>query len=160
MAEFSPELFDHICERIAEGESLRAICADADMPSVTSVMRWLAADPTLGEQYARAREVQGDGEFDKAREIAFAATPDTVQVARLQYDAVKWRAGKLRPKVYGERAVIEGPGDNGEHKVTVTADDAFATFIATLGGHVSAPAGGGDGAGAVESESPPEPDHA
>ena len=111
MAEFSQELFDRICERIAEGESLRAICADDDMPSVTSVMRWLAADTALSEQYTRAREVQGDGEFDKAREIAFAATPDTVQVARLQYDAVKWRAGKLRPKVYGDKVAIGGADD-------------------------------------------------
>lgn len=111
MAEFSQELFDRICERIAEGESLRAICADDDMPSVTSVMRWLAADTALSEQYTRAREVQGDGEFDKAREIAFAATPETVQVARLQYDAVKWRAGKLRPKVYGDKVAIGGADD-------------------------------------------------
>jgi len=111
MAEFSQELFDRICERIAEGESLRAICQDADMPSVTSVMRWLSADAGLGEQYARAREMQGDGEFDKAREIAFAATPETVQVARLQYDAVKWRAGKLRPKVYGDKVAIGGADD-------------------------------------------------
>jgi hypothetical protein len=118
MAGFSQELFDRICDRIADGESLRSICEDDDMPSVTSVMRWLAADAKLGEQYARAREVQGDGEFDKAREIAFAATPETVQVARLQYDAVRWRAGKLRPKVYGDKAVIEGPGENGAHLVT------------------------------------------
>ena len=111
MAEFSQELFDCICERIAEGESLRTICVDADMPSVTSVMRWLAADASLSEQYARARELQGDGEFDKAREIAFAATPETVQGARLQYDAVKWRAGKLRPKVYGDKVAIGGADD-------------------------------------------------
>lgn len=111
MAEFSQGLFNRICERIADGESLRAICQDADMPSATSVMRWLAADAGLSEQYARAREIQGDGEFDKAREIAFAATPETVQVARLQYDAVKWRAGKLRPKVYGDKVAIGGADD-------------------------------------------------
>ena len=42
----------------------------------------------------------------------------------------------------------------------VTADDAFATFIATLGGHASAPAGGGDGKGEVAGESETKPDHA
>lgn len=152
MAEFSQGLFDRICERIADGESLRAICQDADMPSATSVMRWLAADAGLSEQYARAREIQGDGEFDKAREIAFAATPETVQVARLQYDAVKWRAGKLRPKVYGDKAVIEGPGENGEHLHKVSADDAFAAFLATMGGHASAPAGSADAHGDVEGD--------
>jgi hypothetical protein len=121
MPEFSQVLFDTICERITDGESLRAICQDEDMPSVTSVMRWLADDAALGEQYARAREVQGDGEFDKAREIAFAATPETVQVARLQYDAVKWRAGKLRPKVYGDKVDLTGQVG---FTVTISGDDA------------------------------------
>jgi len=32
MAKFSQALFSRICERIADGESLRAICADSDMP--------------------------------------------------------------------------------------------------------------------------------
>jgi hypothetical protein len=114
MVEYSQPLFDTICDRIANGESLRAICRDADMPSVQSVMRWLADDAALSDQYARAREIQADGEFDEAREIAFAATPDNVQVARLQYDAVKWRAGKLRPKVYGDKVTHDGTGPKGE----------------------------------------------
>lgn len=121
MAEFTQPLFDTICDRIANGESLRAICRDDDMPSTTSVMRWLAGDPALSEQYARAREIQGDGEFDEAREIAFAATPETVQVARLQYDAVKWRAGKLRPKVYGDKVDLSG---NVGFSITIPTDDA------------------------------------
>ncbi len=133
MAEFSQPLFDQICERIADGESLRAICAENDMPSVTSVMRWLAADAKLGEQYARAREVQGDGEFDKAREIAFAATPETVQVARLQYDAVRWRAGKLRPKVYGDKVSIGGAEDLPPIKTQdMTAADVVAARLAAI----------------------------
>ncbi len=133
MAEFSPELFDRICERIAEGESLRSICEDEDMPSVTSVMRWLASDAALSEQYTRAREVQGDGEFDKAREIAFAATPETVQVARLQYDAVKWRAGKLRPKVYGDKVAIGGAEDLPPIQTQdMTAADVISARLAAI----------------------------
>lgn len=142
MAEFSQELFDRICERIAEGESLRAICQDKDMPSATSVMRWLSADSGLSEQYARAREMQGDGEFDKAREIAFAATPETVQVARLQYDAVKWRAGKLRPKVYGDKVAIGGADDLPAIKTEEVGSGAakllgFLNGIAERGGTAS-----------------------
>jgi len=49
-AKFSQEVFDAICERLADGESLRAICADADMPNKGSVFRWLANDTKLSDQ--------------------------------------------------------------------------------------------------------------
>ncbi len=107
MVKLTNALFLSICQRIADGESLRAICKDKHMPSTTTVMEWLAKDSSLAEQYARAREIQGDREFDIAREIVFSATPETAQVARLQYDAVKWRAGKLRPKVYGDKLDVD-----------------------------------------------------
>ncbi len=139
MAEFSQELFDRICERIADGESLRTICADADMPSKASVMRWLASDTALSDQYARAREMQADAIFDEMLDIADDATNDWmeregegsagyqlngehIQRSRLRIDARKWMAGKLRPKVYGDKLEVNGPGANGEHvhKVEMT----------------------------------------
>ena len=107
---FTQKLFDTICERIAEGESLRDICDAKNMPNRSTVFRWLAADEELCNQYARAREAQGDGEFDEIRKIATEATPDNVQVARLQIDALKWRAGKLRPKVYGDKLDLSHSG--------------------------------------------------
>jgi len=96
-------------------------------------------------------------EFEEARKLALKEG----QAAA----AVSATSGKV--KLFGldrpTKIAAEHLGKNGgaiQHQHQVTADDAFATFIATLGGHASAPAGGGDGAGAVESESPPEPDHA
>ena len=121
MAAFSTDLFNTICERIANGESLRGICADKDMPSVTSVMYWLGDDAALAEQYARAREIQADGEFDEIKAIADLAGPEDVQVARLRVDARKWRAGKLRPKVYGDKVDLTG---NVGFSVNITGKDA------------------------------------
>lgn len=147
MAEFSQALFDAICERIANGESLRAICAEDGMPRQATVFRWLAADKQseglLCEQYARAREAQADALFDQVLEIA--DTPligqkrkilanqevgpegelgedtivrvveitegDMIEHRRLQVDARKWMAGKLRPKVYGDKLNLEHEGE-------------------------------------------------
>lgn len=168
MAEFSQELFDRICERIAEGESLRAICEDEDMPNKATVMRWLAADAALSDQYARAREAQADTLFEEILEIAddgtldrksagkgdgsLAVDVDHIQRSRLRVEARKWMAGKLRPKVYGDKAVIEGPGENGEHLHKVSPDDAFAAFLAAMGGHAPAPASGADAHGDMEGD--------
>jgi hypothetical protein len=41
---YSAEIADTICNRLAGGESLRAICADAGMPDRATVSRWLARD--------------------------------------------------------------------------------------------------------------------
>lgn len=119
MVEFSNEVFTRICERIAEGESLRAICKSDDMPDASSVMRWLAADEggMLRKQYADAREAQADKIFDECLEIAdqydqaaekLEGGTDHINRARLRIDTRKWMAGKLRPKVYGDKIDLSG----------------------------------------------------
>jgi hypothetical protein len=125
---FSEEVWATILNRIAEGESLRTICADEDMPSRVSVYRWLEADEALRDQYARAREEQADTLFDEILEIADDGRNDWMERngeedrgwrengealgrARLRIDARKWMAGKLRPKKYGERLALAGDGD-------------------------------------------------
>lgn len=121
-----------LLERIADGESLRAICRDEHMPNKATVFRWLAEDAELRDQYARARETQADSIFDEIIEIADDArndwmenldsdgvcigwqlNGDHVQRSRLRIDARKWMAGKLRPKVYGDKVQQEISGPNG-----------------------------------------------
>lgn len=139
MAEFSQELFDEICERIADGESLRTICRDDHMPTKTSVFRWLANDTALSDQYARARTAQADALFDDILDIADDSNNDwidkvegpaqlngeAIQRARLRVDARKWMAGKLRPKVYGEKLDIDHSNKDG------TLAALFASIAAT-----------------------------
>ncbi len=36
---FTDELFDQICDRLANGEVLKQICADPDMPDRSTVLR-------------------------------------------------------------------------------------------------------------------------
>ena len=110
---YTPALAAEICERIAGGESLRAVCRDDAMPNVATVVNWLA-DQRKAEflaQYMQARERQADCYADEIVEIADAAVD--VQLGRLRMDARKWVASKLRPKRYGDRIVNEHTGENG-----------------------------------------------
>ena len=144
MAEFSQELFDRICERIAGGESLRAICQDADMPSGEAVRKWLLKDSggELVAQYARAREAQADTLFDEMLEIAddarndwmerrgeddagWQANGEHIQRSRLRLDARRWMAGKLRPKVYGDKLAVGGADD----LPPIQTEDASAALL-------------------------------
>lgn len=109
MTEYSAELFDDICKRIANGDSLRSICSDKDMPDKSNVFRWLASDEKLRDQYARAREDQADHFVDEI--IAIADEAEDAQKARLQIDARKWVAGKMRPKKYGDKIDVTSDGE-------------------------------------------------
>lgn len=117
---FTQEIADLICERIADGESLRSICAEEEMPDKSTVFRWLEALPDFATKYARAREFQADSMADDIVDIA--DTPqigvktktnekgevettegDMIEHRKLRIAARQWTAEKLRPKKYGSR---------------------------------------------------------
>ena len=118
-SKFSQDLFDQICDEIAEGKSIRSICLRDDRPAHKTFFAWLNKDEALAAQYARAREDQADTIFDECLEIADAAKPEDVQAARLRIDTRKWMAGKLRPKNYGE-------------KVDLTSSDGSMTPVTNI----------------------------
>ena len=119
---FSQEVADRICEQIAEGRSLRDICQDEGMPAKSTVFKWLSERREFSDQYARAREAQADALFDEILSIADDGSNDTIRDddgnerpnqeviarSRLRVDARKWMAGKLRPKVYGDKLELGG----------------------------------------------------
>ncbi len=113
-SKYSDQLVAVICERLAEGESLRHICDEPDMPSFRTVFRWLEANPIFCQQYARAREVQAHNLAERAvSEGMSASTKDDAQAARVRFDALRWMAGKLAPKVYGDKFIQEHTGADG-----------------------------------------------
>lgn len=108
--EYSQELADEICDRIANGESLRSIVGDENMPASSSIFKWLGEHKSFAEQYARARETQADVIADEV--LLIADTEIDSQKARVRIDARKWYAGKLQPKKYGEKLNLGGQEDN------------------------------------------------
>lgn len=102
----TPEAAAEICRRIAEGASLRSICATEGMPGRTAVLTWLADDAAFAGQYARAREAQREFLHEDLVELADSALGKPaadVQAIRLAVDTRKWAASKLWPRKYGER---------------------------------------------------------
>lgn len=110
-SDFTAEMANTICERIADGESLRKICADEDMPGRSTVRQWLAKYPEFARQYAHARDQQADVYAERIVEEAETATD--AALGRLRMDALKWAASKLAPKKYGDKLAIGGDEDAG-----------------------------------------------
>lgn len=128
---FTAQMGNTICERLADGESLRAICADEGMPPQATVFRWLAVNDLFREQYARAREAQADVLADETIAIAddgrndwmekigkdgeavgWQVNGEAVARSRLRVEARKWFAAKLQPKKYGDRTTLAGDAEN------------------------------------------------
>lgn len=107
--EYSDHVFAELCDRIAEGRSLRSVCSDADMPSKKTVFQWLAQRPELGDQYARACDERADYLAELAITEAYNEATDSgsVQRDRLKVDTIKWFTSKLAPKKYGDRIQTE-----------------------------------------------------
>lgn len=121
-SKFSQKMADLICEGIADGLSLRGLCLLEDMPSTSTVCRWLASNDAFREQYACARELQADALFDDCLAISDGAHPlaeDDTQARKLQIDTRKWMAGKLKGK-YSDKIKHVG-GDDGDAPIKVTA---------------------------------------
>lgn len=123
---YRQKIADAICEQLADGKSLRKICADEAMPNKATVFRWLAAHEAFRDQYARARAAQADSFVDDVVDIADDGSNDTyvdddgnvrtdqdvIARSKLRVDARKWAAGKLNPKKYGEKLAVGGDPDN------------------------------------------------
>jgi transposase-like protein len=131
-SDYTPELALAICQRLVEGESLRAICREEGMPDRGTVFRWTEQHAEFRGQYARAREAQAETFADELNEIADDGSNDWmerlndegektgwqvngehIQRSRLRIDTRKWIASKLLPKKYGDKIETTLQGPNG-----------------------------------------------
>lgn len=110
---YSEKIADLICLRLAQGDSLRKICRDADMPGESTVYAWLFNDKVFQEKYARAREAQAEPHLEDM--LAIADDPDLkADDKRVRIDARKWAMSKLAAKKYGDKQQVEVGNKDGE----------------------------------------------
>ena len=117
--------FNIICERIEDGESLRSVLKDKDMPSSQTFYIWVDGNDIKSKQYARACELRAENEFEDILKISdnigkdLITLPDGREVVdnaviardRLRVDARKWRLSKMNPKKYGDKVGVEHSGE-------------------------------------------------
>lgn len=113
-SEFNQITAKTICDRLACGESLRGICTDSNMPDRTTVNRWADQDEDFAASIARAREAQADYMDDRILEISEKILTGEIDpnAGRVAIAAFQWRAGKLKPKKYGDSMTLKGDKEN------------------------------------------------
>lgn len=90
----TPAVIAAICERLARGEPLAAICRDSGMPARQTVQDWMEADAEVSGRIARARDA-GE-EWIAAECLQIADTPHPGVVEEFERVATgKTEAGEL-----------------------------------------------------------------
>ena len=138
---FSQEIADEICERLVESrmglehvlDSMRATPEFAATPGLTTIYKWLAANPQFAEMSARARELSADtyvdaalneahtsriGEIEMVKEtkdgtFKESKIADNVERSKLIVQTLLKRAGQLNSKKYGDKLIHGGDGAGG-----------------------------------------------
>jgi hypothetical protein len=113
---YRDDIAAEICDRVAHGETLTAVCRDSHMPPRQTVVDWLIQNrQPFSSMYARAKELQIERWADDLLEISDDASNDWmeregrvelntehIQRSRLRTDNRKWLISKLRPEKYGD----------------------------------------------------------
>ena len=129
-SDYTQEMADRICERLAEGISLRSVCLDEEMPCKSTVFKWLREIPGFSDQYARAKEESADAFVEDMLDIAddgrndwmeqldkdgdaigWRENGEAISRSRLRVDTRKWIASKLKAKKYGDKQHVEHSGN-------------------------------------------------
>ena len=142
---FTKKLALKICNRIANGESLRKICKDTNMPARKTVYLWLLDERKSDflHQYNTSMNVRTEELFDELNEIADDGSNDYmtregrdgetievlnsehVQRSRLRIDTRKWYLSKVMPKKFGDKIDMTSGGEKLQQFTTEQLDEIF-----------------------------------
>ena len=122
--DLTPEMARRICDLVATHDlGLPRLCTKyPDLPEPQTINRWRREHDWFSSNYAQAKMEQAELLAESIDDIAYGINeyyytdPDTgaskidgglVAHARLLIDSRKWLAGKLAPKIYGDKALQE-----------------------------------------------------
>jgi hypothetical protein len=102
--DYSEEVAARICLELMNGRALCEITQADDMPAQSTVYKWLLRHPEFVEMYNAGRRFQAETMADRAVVMACrgASAITDPQAAAVQLNAIKWAAGRLDPRKYGE----------------------------------------------------------
>lgn len=115
---YNKQIGDEICRTIARSKiGIRRLCElNKHWPCPETIMNWKFDSEEFFQQYTRAKQIQVETLVDDTYDIAMDRSMDiltdnlgketgngtAVARDRLIIDTIKWNAGKVAPKIYGE----------------------------------------------------------
>lgn len=119
------KIINAACERVSNGEAIRNVLKDDNMPGTEAFFNWIKEDESKSKQYACACALRADAIFDEMLDIADAYEKDVskdkdgieqvnyniINRDRLRNDTRKFIVARLNPKKYGDTTRHKHSGD-------------------------------------------------
>lgn len=116
-SDYTQEKAVEICQLLAQGKSMRTVCAMEDMPDEATLFRWMRDNEEFRKQYAQAKEESadalneivldlGDQAIEHSQRVDFKASNAVVSAYKLKADNLKWYMSKMKPKKYGDKVDV------------------------------------------------------
>lgn len=99
-------LSEKIQQELMKGTPLTRICAAKDMPSLSTVYKWLSADKEFNKDIIAARRIGCQTYLDKMIEELENVSSRDVGIVREKLHHYRWLASKLIPNLYGDKQEI------------------------------------------------------
>jgi hypothetical protein len=98
------ELFDELCDRIANGSSLLRLEKEDGFPARSTMWKFITSTQERRAAYEQAREDRSDYHDDLIGGIVAKLNAGKIDPAsaKVMIDAIKWQASKENKKVYGD----------------------------------------------------------
>lgn len=123
-----------MCERLAMGETLTAVCKTPGYPSRNIVYRWIRDDVGgFKAMYMEARDFQIDGYADEVIDISDYSKKDKLPDGRYDHDHInrdrlkidtrKWVCATSKPQKYSLKTQTEVSGPQGGPVVVASEVD-------------------------------------
>ena len=130
-SKYSDAVVDKICLRLVNGESLRRICADPEMPSLSTIWNWYRKEDIKAdflERFLRARAFQSlvmDGDMqdvadDSSRDFTTETRGETevevvdhehIQRSKLRVETMWKRMKCMNPEMFAEKLNVSHEGE-------------------------------------------------
>ncbi len=128
---YTKALATEFCSRLVDGTSVRTVCLADDMPTTSTIFKWLSEKPEFSDQYAKSKEMASEALAEEIFDISDNGTNDwmemhdkdgecigykvngeALQRSRLRVDTRKWYLSKIVPKKYGDKIQTENLNKN------------------------------------------------
>ncbi len=141
-------IFDEVCNRIANGEALSKVLLTEGMPSRPKFYEWIESSQEKINKYARATEMRASLIFDDILEISDntelgekiksnaqgkeITVGDMIEHRKLKIDARKWVLARMIPKKYGDKVGLEHSGEIKTNTTIIVQDNETQEILNKL----------------------------
>lgn len=127
MARVSKQKMKELCLQLMQGQAIKNICKQKDMPSYMTFLRHVQEDEDAYDQYSKAQAIRAETMFDDIMQLVSEPLPEDKQVANAEVGRRRLQADMMEKYIrqLAGRGITTKFEDNAlPGKITISWRDA------------------------------------